>query len=420
MFENLRTTYNQFPRTYWVVAGTHFIDVIGNTLLMPFFALYVTQKFDVGMTQAGIILATNSIAGMVGSTLGGAMADRFGRRGIILFGLVVSALSGLTLGFVDKFYMFYGLSVFVGLMSSAAQPAHQAMIADILPPEKRAEGFGMMRVISNFAWIIGPTIGGFLASYSFLYLFLSDAVISVVTAILVFRLLPETRPQPKESAEGGSLLDTLSGYRVALVDRPFGGFVVASILMILVYQQMYTSLSVFLRDVHHVDPQFYGLVMSTSAVTVVIFQFATTRIIKKYPPFLMMVAATFFYMIGFGMYGFVATMPLFMLAMVIITIGEMIGMPTSNVLAAHFAPEDMRARYMAVFGLTWTVPAMIGPWAAGLVMDNYNPNYVWYIGSVLCVVAMLAFYLLHLRLGGREKFQWTAEPQKETQMAVSD
>jgi MFS family permease len=420
MFENLRTTYNQFPRTYWVVAGTHFIDVIGNTLLMPFFALYVTQKFDVGMTQAGIILATNSIAGMVGSTLGGAMADRFGRRGIILFGLVVSALSGLTLGFVDKFYMFYGLSVFVGLMSSAAQPAHQAMIADILPSEKRAEGFGMMRVISNFAWIIGPTIGGFLASYSFLYLFLSDAVISIITAVLVFRLLPETRPQPKENTEGVSLLETLRGYRVAIADRPFGGFVMASILMILVYQQMYTSLSVFLRDVHHVDPQFYGLVMSTSAVTVVLFQFATTRIIKRYPPFLMMVAATFFYMIGFGMYGFVATVPLFMLAMVIITVGEMIGMPTSNVLAAHFAPEDMRARYMAVFGLTWTVPAMIGPWAAGLVIDNYNPNYVWYIGSVLCVVAMLAFYLLHLRLGGREKFQWSAEPQKETQMAVSD
>ncbi len=420
MFKNFKTTYNQFPRTYWVVAGTHFIDVIGNTLLMPFFALYVTQKFGVGMTQAGIILATNSIAGMIGSTIGGALADRFGRRGVILFGLVASALSGLTLGFVDKFYMFYGLSVFVGLMSSTALPAHQAMIADILPPEKRAEGFGMMRVISNFAWIIGPTIGGFLASYSFLYLFLSDALISIITAVLVFRLLPETKPQPRENAETQTLLGTLRGYRVALADRPFGGFILASILMILVYQQMYTSLSVFLRDVHHVGPQFYGLVMSTSAVTVVIFQFATTRIIKKYPPFLMMVAATFFYMIGFSMYGFVATVPLFMLAMVIITVGEMIGMPTSNVLAAHFAPEDMRARYMAVFGLTWTVPAMIGPWAAGLVMDNYNPNYVWYIGSVLCVVAMLAFYFLHLRLGGREKFQRAVEPQKETQMAASD
>lgn len=405
MFERLQVTYNQFPRTYWVVAGTHFIDVIGNTLLMPFFALYVTQKFGVGMTEAGIILATNSVAGMIGSTIGGAMADRFGRRGIILFGLVVSALSGLTLGFVNKFYMFYGLSVFVGLMGSAAHPAHQAMIADILPPEKRTEGFGMMRVISNFAWIIGPTIGGFLAHYDFLYLFLSDAAISIITALLVFRLLPETKPQPKEKTEHESLWQTIGGYSVALADRPYLAFVFASILMILVYQQMYSSLSVYLRDVHHVDPQFYGLIMSSSAITVVIFQFWVTRIIKKYPPFLMMAAATFFYMIGFTMYGFVATIPLFIVAMVIITIGEMIGMPTSNVLAASFAPEEMRARYMAVFGLTWSVPSMVGPWAAGLIFDNYDPNYVWYIGGVLCIVAIAAFYYLHIRLGAKEKFQ---------------
>jgi len=407
MFNKLRDTYNQFPRTFWVVAGTHFIDVIGNTLLMPFFALYVTQKFHVGMTQAGILLATNSVAGMVGSTIGGAMADRFGRRGIILFGLIVSALSGLTLGFVNKFYFFYGLSVFVGLLSSAAYPAHNAMIADILPAEKRAEGFGMMRVISNFAWIIGPTIGGFLAAYNFLYLFLSDALISTITALLVFRLLPETKPKPKEKTEHESLWQTISGYRVALTDRPYLAFIIASILMILVYQQMYSSLSVYLRDVHQVNPRYYGMIMSTSAVTVVLFQFWVTRIIKKYPPFLMMAAASFFYMIGFTMYGFVSTVPLFMFAMVIITIGEMIGMPTSNVLAAGFAPEEMRARYMAVFGLTWTVPSMIGPWAAGLVFDNLDPNYVWYIGGVLCVVAILAFYLLHVRLGDREKFQRT-------------
>ena len=405
MFENLNKTYNQFPRTFWVVVGTHFIDVIGNTLLNPFFALYVTQKFGVGMTEAGIILATNSIAGIVGSTIGGAMADRYGRRGIILFGLVVSALSGLTLGFVNEFYVFYGLSVFVGLMGSAAHPAHQAMVADLLPADKRSEGFGIMRVVNNFAWIIGPTIGGFLASYNYLYLFLSDALISTVTAVLVFRLLPETKPQPKDKTENESLAQTLGGYSKVFSDRPFLGFIFASILMILVYQQMYSSLSVFLRDVHQVDPQYYGLIMSSSAITVVLFQFSVSRYIKRYPPFLMMAAATFFYMIGFTMYGFVATVPLFIVAMVIITVGEMIGMPTSNSLAAAFAPEDKRARYMAVFGLTWAIPSMIGPWAAGLIMDNYNPNYVWYIGGVLCVFAILAFFLLHLRLGSKQKFQ---------------
>jgi MFS family permease len=405
MFEKISRTYHQFPRTFWVVVVTQFIDSIGGTILHPFFALYVTKKFSVGMTEAGFILATNSIAGMIGSAIGGALADRFGRRGIILFGLVVSAVSSLSLGFVTKYYLFYGASVFVGLLGSTAFPAHQAMVADILPAEKRSEGFGILRVSANFAWIIGPSIGGFLASYNYLYLFLSDAVISIITASIVFRMLPETKPQPKEKAEHESFLQTVKGYSVALKDRPYVAFILASILMLIVYQQMYSFLSVYLRDVHHVDPQYYGIIMSSSAVTVVIFQFWVTRVIKKYPPFLMMAAATFFYMIGFTMYGFVSTVPLFILAMVIVTIGEMVGVPTSNVLAASFAPEDMRARYMAVFGLAWTVPSMIGPWAAGLIFDNYNPNYVWYLDGILCIIAILAFYYLHVRLGAREQFQ---------------
>lgn len=399
-----KETYQKFSPTFWIVIGTHFIDVIGNTLLNPFFALYITQKFNVGMTEAGLMLGTNSLAGIFGSAIGGAVSDKFGRRGVILFGLVVSALSGLTLGFVTHYYLFYAVSVFVGLMGSAAHPAHNAMLADLLPPEQRAEGFGISRVVNNFAWIIGPTIGGLLASFNYLYLFLTDAVISIITALLVFRFIPETKPQPKEKTESQSLLQTLRGYGVVFLDNPFLAFIFASILMILVYQQMYSSLSVFLRDVHHVSPRFYGLVMSSSAVTVVLFQLSVTKVIKRYPPFLMMIAATFFYMIGFTMYGFIATIPLFVLAMVIITVGEMIAMPTSNVLAASFAPEDMRARYMAVFGLTWAVPSMVGPFAAGLVMDNYDPRYIWYIGGALCVVAMAAFYALHLRLGAREQF----------------
>jgi len=400
----LKETYQKFSPTFWIVIGTHFIDVIGNTLLNPFFALYVTQKFNVGMTEAGLMLGTNSLAGIFGSAIGGAVSDKFGRRGVILFGLVVSALSGLTLGFVTHYYLFYAVSVFVGLMGSAAHPAHNAMLADLLPPEKRAEGFGISRVVNNFAWIIGPTIGGLLASFDYLYLFLTDAVISIITALLVFRFIPETKPQPKEKTENLSLLQTLRGYGIVFLDNPFLAFIFASILMILVYQQMYSSLSVFLRDVHNISPRFYGLVMSSSAVTVVLFQLSVTKIIKRYPPFLMMAAATFFYMIGFTMYGFVATVPLFVLAMIVITVGEMVAMPTSNVLAASFAPEDMRARYMAVFGLTWAVPSMLGPVAAGLVMDNYDPRYIWYIGGALCIVVMAAFYALHLRLGARSQF----------------
>lgn len=154
MLTRLQKIYFEFPSKFWIIVTVSFIDGIGGTLLFPFFALYITQKFGVGMTTAGIILGIFSFFGLVGSMLGGALTDRFGRRRLILFGLVFSALSTLLLGFVNNLAMLYPLSVVIGLLTNIAGPAHGAMVADILPEKKRQEGFGVLRIAGNLAWII--------------------------------------------------------------------------------------------------------------------------------------------------------------------------------------------------------------------------------------------------------------------------
>ncbi|MBN2117387.1 MAG: MFS transporter [Anaerolineales bacterium] len=404
MLSRINKIYHEFPRLFWVVVGVSFIDRVGGTLLFPFFALYITQKFSVGMTQAGILLGISSFFGLIGSTIGGALTDKFGRKQLILFGLVFSAISTLTFGLVTELNILYPLMAFVGLLSSVAHPAHDAMIADILPENKRQEGFGILRVVGNLSWMIGPTIGGFLADINFFYLFVIDAVVSCVVAAIIFRLIPETKPEPHAHAESESFLQTVIGYRVVLKDLAFMAFIVAGILMLLVYQQMYNSLSVYLRDNHSIDPSGYGFLMTVSAITVVLFQFWVSRVIKYRPPFLMMAIGTVFYMIGFALFGVVTTYVLFMLNIVIITIGEMIVVPTSQTIAANFAPEAMRGRYMAMFGLSWAIPSVVGAGAAGYILDNYNPNLLWYAGGAICGLSVLAYYVLHLRLGARKQF----------------
>ncbi|HJS20425.1 MAG TPA: MFS transporter, partial [Anaerolineales bacterium] len=141
-----------------------------------------------------------------------------------------------------------------------------------------------------------------------------------------------------------------------------------------------------------------------SAITVIFFQFRVSRTIKYRPQFLMMALGTVFYMIGFTLFGVVTAYALFALNIVIITIGEMIVMPTSQALATNFAPEDMRGRYMAMFGLSWAIPSTIGPAAAGYILDNYNPNWLWYMCGVVCGLSVLAYYVLHLRLGAKPQF----------------
>lgn len=405
MFAKLQAICSEFPRKFWVVVGVSFIDRVGGTLLFPFFALYITQKFNVGMTQAGMILGLFAIFGLFGGMIGGALTDRYGRRKIIIIGLVFSAVSTLTLGLVNQFATLIPLAVLIGLLSHFAGPAHDAMVADILSEKQRQEGFGILRVVGNMAWIIGPTIGGFVAKRSFMALFITDAIVSCVVALLFFLFMPETKPIRDEIHEKAeSILTTFRGYGTVLRDSAYMWFLVAGILMGLVYQQMYNSLSVYLRDNHGIEPSGYGFLLTVSAIVVILFQFTTTRLIKHKPPFLMMALGTTFYVVGFSMFGWVSAYYMFALAIVVITIGEMIVVPTSQTLAANFAPEEMRGRYMAVFGLIWMIPATIGPGAAGFILDNYNPNLLWYIGGVLCMVSAFGYLLLHARLKSQPRF----------------
>jgi len=171
-------------------------------------------------------------------------------------------------------------------------------------------------------------------------------------------------------------------------------------------------LSVYLRDNHGIQPQGYGVLLTFSALTVIAFQFWMMRVIKMQPQFLMMALGTLFYLVGFGMFGIVSSYGLFALAIVIITVGEMIVMPTSQTLAAGFARMEMRGRYMAVFGLSVSLPNALGPLAAGIVLDNYRPNLLWVLSAAVCAMSVIGFYVLHLKLGSQPRFT-AAAPRTE-------
>ena len=408
LFNRLKTQFLAFPRSFRILVAATFIDRVGGALIFPFLSLYVAQKFDVGMTQVGLLFGTWSLSSLIGSTIGGALADRFGRKFVMIFGLLFSAGTALFMGFVQSLEAFYMLAIVAGVFSDIGHPAHQAMVADLLQGEQRTEGFSLLRVVANLAVTIGPAIGGVLAGVSYLLLFIIDAIASAITAYIVFKTIPETKPTSVPGQPPESMLKTMSGYGKVLKDRLFVAFVLASIIMIIVYTQMYSTLSVYLFRVHDIPARGFGYLMSMNAAMVVLFQYSIARWIKNSPPMLMMVLASLLYGIGFSMFGYVGAFGLFMLAMAIITIGEMVHIPVAQSLVAYFAPEDMRGRYMAAFGFTWAIPNIIAPTLAGLVMDNYTPELVWYIAGLLAMISALAFFYLFIRT--RDRFKKDAAP----------
>jgi MFS family permease len=337
------------------------------------------------------------LSSFVGSFLGGALTDRVGRRRILIFGLLASSFSTLLMGFIESLQAFYVLALIAGIFTDVAGPAHQAMVVDLVPEEKRAEGFGILRVAFNLAVVIGPMIGGLMAARSYQLLFVTDAIISTITAGIVFFFLRETKPKTRSGAQPETVGATFKGYGRVLRDGTFMLFVGACILMGLVYMNMNTTLGVYLRDVHNAEAWNYGLLLSINALMVVFLQFPIAHQITDRPPLLMMAVGTALYAVGFAMYGLVSGNAMFVLAMVIITVGEMIVSPVAQALVARFAPEDMRGRYMAIFGISWSIPFMIGPLLAGLILDNLNPNLLWYAAGFIGMLAVLGFLYLHRR-----------------------
>jgi MFS family permease len=391
----MKDVYHEYPRVFWILMVITFIDRIGGALLFPFFALYITSKFGVGMKDVGVLFAAFAISSFAGTAIGGAFTDRFGRKAIIIFGLIASSLSALAMGFANSFHMFFALAFFVGLLTDVAGPAQQAMVADILPEDKRADGYGILRIAFNLSVTIGPAIGGLLAAKSYLALFITDAAISLVTVVLIALFIPETKPPAHPDEPQQTVASSFGGYGKVFRDTAFVLFLGAVLLQVFTYMNMNTTLGVYLRNEHGTTEWQYGMLLSLNATMVVLMQFPITRRIKAYPPMLMMAFGTLLYAVGFAMYGFVSVYFMFATAMVIITIGEMIVSPVAQALVASFAPEDMRGRYMAVSGFSWGIPFAVGPYLAGLIVDGPTPQYLWYVAGFIGLLSTIGFLALH-------------------------
>jgi MFS family permease len=403
-----RSVYRAYPRQFWILIVGTFIDRIGGALIYPFFSLYLTRKFNVGMTDVGLVFGLFSVSSVVGSTFGGAMTDRLGRKGMLIFGLVGSASATLLMGLADSLGVFLVSTLFVGLLAHAGGPAQQAMVADLLPSEKRAQGFGVLRVVANLAITIGPAIGGLLAAQSYLLLFVCDVLASLTAALFIALTVRETKPELTAGETEQTIAQTFKGYGHVLRDTVFVLFILASVLKAVVSMQLTTTLPVYLRDLHGVSEQGFGTLLSLNAAMVVLFQFPIARWISGYRPLWVMAGGMVLYALGFGAYGLVSSYALFLVAVGVLTVGEMMTAPTSQSLVSQMAPERMRGRYMAAYGFSWVIPAAAGPTLAGLVMDYGDPRWVWYGTAAVGLGAAGMFLWLQRRRGS--SFDPSAQP----------
>ena len=286
------------------------------------------------------------------------------------------------------FILFRLLASFMGNFSG---PAFNALLADLLPSEKRSQGYATLRIIGNLSAAIGPFLAGFLIGNSFLPLFIVDVILSVSTGVLLLFKMPETKPEEVEKASQQTLKETFGGYGVVLRDRVFVTLVFLIVLTMMVYMNYNTTLSVYLNRMHGISAKQFGYLLTLNAMMVVIFQFSVSRVTAKFKQPHMMFLGTLLYAVGFGMIGLGTDYSFFILSMVIVTIGEMISAPLYQAMAAEFAPVNMRGRYMAFLNISYSFSAAFGPLIAGYGLESGHPQWVWYGGGILCLIAAFGF-----------------------------
>jgi MFS family permease len=366
------------------------ISAVGGSMVWPFLTIIVRQRLEIPLTTIGLLLALHSGSALVTTLVAGPVADRLGRKGVMVFSLFASTLIYLAMSLASSLPAWAILMMANGALNPLFRVGSDAMVADLLPPDRRAGAYALIRMSNNVGVAIGPAVGGFLAAASYAWAFYAAASASAAFGLLVLFFVTETLPSPGEQGED----DTSGGYGHLLRDRRFLAFCAVSTLAVVPSALVFVLLPVYGKEQYGVVESQYGFVMATNAAMVVLFQYAVTKGTERFRPMSVMAAGALFYALGVGSIALGSGFIHFLLSMVVLTMGEMLLVPTGTSLAANLSPPDMRGRYMGFYGLTWMVGIGLGPVIGGFLNDQIGPLAIWYGGLVAGLAATVGYLIL--------------------------
>jgi predicted MFS family arabinose efflux permease len=388
----IRNVYYRFEPEVWVMTITQFFIAIGFSICIPFLSLYLYQDRGLSMTSVGIIILVGGLCSAVSQALGGVLSDRFGRRPILLIAASVSI------------FLYTGLAVLIGISASVwaiaiayiagrsmltiTRPVISAMVADFTSKERLTEAYGILRIGANIGWAAGPAIGGYLATFlPYGWLFgIAPLTCGIVSFIIFFFI--------RESSHG---MSRGAGFRSMLAianDRNFLVFAVISLLLFIVMGQMISTLSIFTVDMLGFSTAQFGLLLTLNGLIVIFFQYPMTLALRRLAKFRALMLGSLLYAFGYLSLGWITQFEWALVAMAVITGGEIIHAPVSLSVIGELSPQDQRGQYMGLYGLSQTIGMAIGPLLGGVLIDAFpfNPELIWAPIALIAFIAVIGYY----------------------------
>lgn len=380
----LRQNVRDLPRAVWIVCGGAFVNRFGS-FVSVFLVLYLTAE-GYSAAAAGTAAGAYGVGHLAASALGGYLTDRIGRRETIVLSMYSAAAAMLALSQAAGLPAITFFVFLIGLSSELYRPATSALLADMTPPQQRVVAFAVWRLAVNAGFALGPAAAGFLADRSFFWLFVGDALSSVVFGTIALVSLPPGAPAGAGEQAGGGSIGAM------LRHRAFVAFLVASIGITYVYLQSMSVLALHVKA-EGLSTSDYGLLVSLNGLLVVFLELPIASVTQRLDARRVIGAGFFVTGLGFALTAFAGTMPLLAATVVLWTIGEVVDAPVASAYVAELAPPHMRGRYMGAWGLTWSLGLMLAP-SLGARFFAAAPDGAWLacgaIGTVAAAIVLLA------------------------------
>ncbi|WP_328816206.1 MDR family MFS transporter [Nonomuraea cypriaca] len=374
----LQSMLGGLPRAFWALWGGTLVNRLG-TMVMPFTGVYLTQSRGLSLAAAGLVMSVFGAGSLLSQLLAGVLADRIGRRATLSGGMLATAVTMLALGYSTSLPAIVASMFVLGLVIDVYRPASNALVADLVSPAERPRAYGLLFWGINLGYAVGMTAGGWLAGLGFVWLFWIDAVSSVVFAVLVWRAVPETRPETKESA---------GGFGVVLRDRLMVAFTLVALGNALVYAQTMTMLPVAMTEVVKLSTGQFGLAMALNGVLIVVVQPLVSGWLGRRDPARTFALGLAVMGAGFAMTAFVTSTPGLAVTIAVWTAGEIVTAGIAGSIVATLAPEHLRGRYSGLFGFAWSLAAVLAPLLGGPLLE-IGSGALWFtIGGVGAVSAL--------------------------------
>jgi MFS transporter, DHA1 family, tetracycline resistance protein len=365
-----------------------FVASMADGTLMPFFALWAHADAGIAIQYIGLLLGCYAGGELLATPFVGGIADRFGRRPVLL-----GSTTGVGLGFVLLFFargafVITAALIIIGIFESVLHPTAATVITDVVPDESRREHFALTRIASNAGRVAGPALGAVLALWSLPLVFFGSAAAILLGAAVVATFLPETLRRGAGGEDDEDDDESLLALTAAFRDRRLAGLLVSIAVLEIAVSWIEAIMPLYANAAGTLSPSGVGMLFSYAGVLGVVFQLPVTHASKQMSGFATVLGAGAVQALAFACLLLSPALPSLTAAITLVAFAGMLSGPLAQVIVAELAPRNAQATYQAAFSVVFDLKDAAGP-AIGVWLFALSAMLPWGTGIAASLAASL-------------------------------